>query len=94
MAFYTFTAKTDGVYTKVEDFLDGKTLVDGNKYAIQVLGGAMLSYDTTTPTTGFWINNPEVFTYEKVAGEDLYVMTSREFWGSTITIAGTFADEE
>lgn len=91
MAFYTFTAKTNGVYTKAEDFLNGKTLVDGNKYAIQVLGGAMLSYDTTTPTTGFWINTPEVFTYEKVTGEDLYVMTSREFTGSTITIAGTFA---
>lgn len=91
MAFYTFTAKTNGVYTKVEDFLDGKTLVDGNKYGVQVLGGAMLSYDTTTPTTGFWINTPEVFTYEKVTGEDLYVMTDREFESSTITIAGTFA---
>lgn len=88
MAFYTFNAKTNGEYVKAETLCPGLTLTDDTLYAVQVIGGAMVSYGTTTPTTGFWINTPQVFTYEKKSGEDLYIMTDRQFESSTITIAG------
>ena len=73
---YTFTVSTNGLYQKVTNFCDIK-FVDDNLYSIQILGNAKLTYSTTLPEgdEGYSICFSKPFTYEKKAGEDLYLKT-------------------
>ena len=51
-------------------------LEDGKTYSIQVQNSASIASSSGEPKSGFYINTPNVFTYTKREGEDLWIKSS------------------
>lgn len=59
-----------------ENVADLITLEDGKTYSIQVQNSASIASSSGEPKSGFYINTPNVFTYTKREGEDLWIKSS------------------
>lgn len=55
---------------------DSITLEDNKTYSCQILNSASIASSSGEPKSGFYINTPNVFTYTKREGEDLWVKSS------------------
>ena len=52
-------------------------LEDGKTYILQICNPAYVISSSVEPTDGgFYINNPQIFTYTKVGGEDLWLKSN------------------
>lgn len=73
MGIITKNVNTNGQWLNVGEIL-GITLSDNTLYSVQILGLAKISYSSSEDVTGYFVrNDPKVFTYEKLSGEDFYI---------------------
>lgn len=73
MGIVTKNISTNDKWVNVGEEL-GITLTDNTLYSVQVVGSAKISYSSTANVTGYFVrNDPKVFTYEKLSGENFYI---------------------
>ncbi len=73
-----WTIKAKDEYQKVSD-ITGITFEDNKTYLFQVQNSAIVISSATVPEKGaggFYINKPDLNTYTKQAGADLYIKTT------------------
>jgi hypothetical protein len=73
MGIVTKNISTNDKWVNVAEEL-GITLTDNTLYSVQVVGSAKISYSSTPNVIGYFVrNDPKVFTYEKLSGENFYI---------------------
>ena len=56
------------------------TFEDGKTYTLQIQNPALIQSSSTDPTKGgFYINKPDIFTFTKKEGENLYIKSEAFF---------------
>lgn len=73
MGIVTKKIDTNGKWVNVGEEL-GITMTDNTLHSVQIHGIAKISYSSSADITGYFVqNDPKVFTYEKLSGEDFYI---------------------
>ena len=75
--FGQFTIKKEDNYKNMSDLI---TFEDGKTYTLQIQNPALIQSSSTEPTKGgFYINKPDIFTFTKKEGENLYIKAEAFF---------------
>ena len=72
-----FKIQKEDNYKNMSDLM---TFEDGKTYTLQIKNPASIQSSSTAPTNGgFYINKPDIFTFTKKEGENLYIKAESFF---------------